>query len=131
MSMYNSIEAQYWAFLAFFLMALGICFFMLFLSWILGGKSKSRCKNTPFESGIEPTNNDICCSIKFYLVAIYFVLFDIEALYLYIWSVSVVECGWIGFIEAVIFILFLFSGLIYLVSSNVLNWKVKKKIQIT
>ncbi|XBC39869.1 MAG: NADH-quinone oxidoreductase subunit A [Buchnera aphidicola (Chaetogeoica yunlongensis)] len=127
-----SFEAQFWAFFMFLIVSIGVCCCMLFFSWILGGKSRSRNKHTPFESGIVPTNNiDIYCSVKFYLVAIYFVLFDIEALYLYLWSVSVVECGWIGFFEIIVFILFLLSGLIYLVSSDSLNWKSKNKTRIT
>ena len=119
---YN-VTAQYWAFLTFFFAALSICLITLFFSWILGGRSNSRYKHTPFESGIEPTNNtDVYCSVKFYLVAICFVLFDIEALYLYVWSISILECGWIGFIEIVIFVVFLLSGLIYLISSGTLHW---------
>ncbi|AAO26877.1 NADH dehydrogenase I chain A [Buchnera aphidicola str. Bp (Baizongia pistaciae)] len=126
------IAAQYWAFFTFFFIAVSICVFMLSISWILGGRSSSRYKNTPFESGIVPTNTtNMYCSVKFYLVAIYFVLFDVEALYLYAWSVSIVECGWIGFIEALIFILFLLSGLIYLISSKLLVWKSKNNIHVT
>jgi NADH-quinone oxidoreductase subunit A len=55
-------------------------------------------------------------SAKFYLVAMFFVIFDVEALYLFAWSVSVRESGWVGFIEAAIFIGLLLVGLIYLVA---------------
>ena len=61
-------------------------------------------------------------SAKFYLVAIFFVVFDLEALYLYAWSVSVREVGWVGFSAAAIFILVLLVGLIYELSTGALNW---------
>ena len=59
---------------------------------------------------------------KFYLVAMFFVIFDVEALYLYAWAVSVRESGWTGFIEATIFILILFAGLVYLWRVGALKW---------
>ncbi len=61
-------------------------------------------------------------SAKFYLVAMFFVIFDVEALYLYAWSISIRESGWIGFIEAAIFILVLLAGLFYLVRIGALDW---------
>ncbi|MBN7813774.1 NADH-quinone oxidoreductase subunit A, partial [Algoriphagus sp. H41] len=61
-------------------------------------------------------------SAKFYLVAMFFVIFDVEALYLYAWSVSIRESGWVGFIEAAIFILVLLAGLVYLVRIGALDW---------
>lgn len=119
--------SQNWSFFIFFIASVIIIFSMLFLGWILGGRSQSRYKHTPFESGIVSVGSaKECFSVKFYLVAIYFVLFDIEALYLYLWSVSVINCGWLGFIEIVFFISFLLSGLIYIISSGSLHWEPKK-----
>lgn len=70
-------------------------------------------------------------SAKFYLVAMFFVIFDVEALYLYAWAVSIKESGWIGFIEATIFILVLLAGLIYLVRVGALDWTlVRSKRQV-
>lgn len=61
-------------------------------------------------------------SAKFYLVAMFFVIFDVEALYLYAWSTSIRESGWTGFIEATIFIVVLLAGLVYLVRIGALDW---------
>ena len=61
-------------------------------------------------------------SAKFYLIAMFFVIFDIEALFLYAWAVSVRESGWPGFIEALIFILVLLAGLIYVWRVGALDW---------
>ena len=64
-------------------------------------------------------------SAKFYLVAMFFVIFDVEALYLFAWSVSVRESGWVGFIEATIFITLLLVGLLYLWRIGALDWAPK------
>lgn len=63
---------------------------------------------------------------SFYLVAMFFVIFDVEALYLFAWSVSVRESGWVGFIEATIFIGLLLIGLIYLWRIGALDWSPRK-----
>ncbi|QCI17561.1 NADH-quinone oxidoreductase subunit A [Buchnera aphidicola (Acyrthosiphon lactucae)] len=111
------------SFFIFIIFSLGLCCFMLFLSWILGGRSSSRYKNTPFESGIvSSSNTHLYFSVKFYLIAIFFVIFDVEALYLYAWSISIKESGWIGFSEACIFATSLLLGLFYLIRIKALNW---------
>ncbi|MBZ2279957.1 NADH-quinone oxidoreductase subunit A, partial [Buchnera aphidicola] len=75
---------------------------------------------TPFESGIVSVGDTyLNFSVKFYLIAIFFVIFDVESLYLYAWSISIRELGWIGFIEATIFIGSLLVGLLYLVKVQV------------
>ncbi|MBK4764904.1 MAG: NADH-quinone oxidoreductase subunit A [Pantoea sp. Brub] len=121
--LYNNETNDHWSFAIFFLISFFICIIMLIGGWILGGKSYSRYKNTPFESGIKSVGNtNIRLSIKFYLIAMLFVIFDVEALFLYLWSVSVRENGWIGFIEATMFIAVLLVSLIYIIKMGVLNW---------
>ncbi|WP_141029422.1 NADH-quinone oxidoreductase subunit A, partial [Escherichia coli] len=61
-------------------------------------------------------------SAKFYLVAMFFVIFDVEALYLFAWSTSIRESGWVGFVEAAIFIFVLLAGLGFLVRIWALGW---------
>ncbi len=96
---------------------------MLVGAWFLGGRARARYKNTPFESGIDSVGTArLRLSAKFYLVAMFFVIFDVEALYLFAWSTSVREVGWLGFIEAAIFILVLLAGLVYLVRIGALEW---------
>ena len=87
------------------------------------GKSWGRAKQEQFESGVVSAGGArIRLSAKFYLVAIFFVVFDLEALYLYAWASSVREVGWIGFATAAIFILVLLVGLVYELSTGALNW---------
>lgn len=118
----TKIIIEYLSFFSFIVFALGFCFFMLFLSWISGGKSSSRYKNTPFESGIISVGStNLHFSIKFYLIAMFFVVFDVEALYLYAWSISICESGWIGFSEAAIFIISIILALFYLIRIKALS----------
>ena len=80
-------------------------------------------QNDPFESGVVSQGGArLRLSAKFYLVAMFFVIFDVEALYLFAWSVSVRESGWVGFAEAVTFIVILLAGLVYLVRIGALDW---------
>lgn len=125
MSMSTSTEiiAHHWAFAVFFIVAIGLCCLMLLGGWLLGGRAQARHKNTPFESGIDSVGTArLRLSAKFYLVAMFFVIFDVEALYLFAWSTSILESGWIGFAEAAIFILVLLAGLVYLVRTGALDW---------
>lgn len=100
-----------------------VCALMLGVSWLLGGRYRGRAKNEPFESGIVSVGSArLRLSAKFYLTAMFFVIFDVEALFLYAWAVSVRETGWAGFIEATIFILVLLAGLVYVWRIGALDW---------
>lgn len=114
---------EFWS-IAAYLGGIGfLLFVMLFIPQWLGGKAWGRAKNDPFESGVVSQGSArLRLSAKFYLVAMLFVIFDVEALYLYAWSVSVRESGWIGFAEAVLFIAILLAGLVYLIRIGGLDW---------
>lgn len=93
---------------------------------ILGPRSpKEKIKNEAYESGIKNVigSVDQKFSVKFYLMAILFLIFDIEAVFMYPWAVNVRELGWFGFTEMVVFILLLLTGLIYILRKGVLNWR--------
>ena len=112
-----------WAFAVFLLGVCALIAFMLGLSSLLGSKAWGRSKNEPFESGMHPTGSArLRLSAKFYLVAMLFVIFDVEALYLFAWAVSVRESGWAGLIEATVFIAILLAGLVYLWRIGALDW---------
>jgi NADH-quinone oxidoreductase subunit A len=112
-----------WAFAIFLLGVFGLCAFMLGASSLLGSKAWGRSKNEPFESGIVSTGSSrLRLSAKFYLVAMLFVIFDVEALFLFAWAVSVRESGWAGLIEATVFIAILLAGLVYLWRVGALDW---------
>jgi NADH-quinone oxidoreductase subunit A len=92
---------------------------------VFGPRSKGKIKNEAYESGVGPIIGtvDQKFSVKFYLLAILFLIFDIEAVFMYPWAVIVRELGWFGFIEMVVFMLFLLTGLIYILKKGVLNWR--------
>ena len=123
MSTATEVIAQHWAFAVFLVVAVGLCCLMLLGAAFLGGRARARYKNTPFESGIASVGTArLRLSAKFYLVAMLFVIFDVEALFLFAWSVSVRESGWAGFIEATLFIAILLAGLVYLWRIGALDW---------
>ena len=98
---------------------------LMVLTAVLGPRSKGVVKNEAYESGIGPMIGavDQKFSVKFYLLAILFLIFDIEAVFMYPWAVSVRELGWFGFTEMVVFMLLLLTGLIYILKKGVLNWR--------
>jgi NADH-quinone oxidoreductase subunit A len=115
--------------LAFYtLCVLGICFVMIGASYLLGARDWGRAKNEPFESGVVGVGaTNMRLSAKFYLVAMFFVIFDVEALFLYAWAISVKEAGWLGFIEAAVFIFVLAASLVYLWRIGALDWAPKSR----
>ncbi|WP_423813564.1 NADH-quinone oxidoreductase subunit A [Psychrobacter sp. 219-2-C] len=117
------MSAFNWSAIAFILAAIGLVVFMLVVPRLLGGRSQGTQKEEIFEAGVVGAGNArIRLSAKFYLVAIFFVIFDLEALYLYAYAVSVRETGWLGFAAAAIFITILIIGLIYELSLGAMNW---------
>ncbi|WP_028081680.1 NADH-quinone oxidoreductase subunit A [Solimonas soli] len=116
-------SANTWSLIVYVIAVCGLVALMLGLSWVLGGRDWGRAKNEPFESGVVGQGTtSIRLSAKFYLVAMFFVIFDVEALFLYAWAVSVKEAGWAGFVEAVIFIFILAASLVYLWKIGALEW---------
>lgn len=101
---------------------------MLGGAYLLGQRHQAKAADEPFESGIVPAGDvHIRFSVQFYLLAIFFVIFDMESVFLFAWSVAVQEAGWSGFIEALIFIGVLIVALIYLGSIGALDWRTRRQ----
>lgn len=114
---------EFWSIAVYVAAVLALCGIMLGLSAMLGGKSGARARNEPFESGVVSASPErLRLSAKFYLVAVFFVIFDVEALFVYAWAISVREAGWYGFAEATLFITVLVVTLFYLARIGALNW---------
>lgn len=119
----NELIAEHWATGLFILAVILLCGFMLCASALLGGRSQGRSKPIPFESGIVGAGSARQrFSIQFYLVAMLFVIFDIEAVFLFAWAISVRDAGWAGFWGAATFIFILLAGLVYDYRSGALDW---------
>ncbi len=115
--------ADTWSLIVYVVAVFGLIGLMLGLSYLLGGRAWGRAKNEPFESGVVGAGSaQVRISAKFYQVAMFFVIFDLEAVFLFAWSISVRESGWPGFIEALIFILVLLASLVYLWKIGALDW---------
>lgn len=119
----TALIAEHWAIGFFIAAVLVLCALMIGLAALLGGRSRGRSKSLPFESGIVGAGSARQrFSIKFYLVAMLFVIFDIEAVFLFAWAVSVREVGWSGFWGAAVFIVILLAGLVYDSRVGALDW---------
>ena len=117
------MSAFNWSAIAFILAAIGLVVFMLVVPRLLGGRSQGTQKEEIFEAGVVGAGNArFRLSATFYLVAIFFVIFDLEALYLYAYAVSVRETGWLGYATAATFIVDLLIGLVYALSLGALSW---------
>lgn len=100
----------------------------LVLSTFLGQKRSDHATQDVYESGVLPTGSpNIKISVPFYLTAILFIIFDLEAVFLFAWAISIREAGWVGFIEVFIFIAILLAGLLYLWRSNALEWRTTRQ----
>lgn len=119
----SAITPYDWATIAFVIGVTFLCVFMLTVPLLFGGKTWGRAKHEQFESGVVSASaTRIRMPAQFYLVAIFFVVFDIEVLYLYAWSSALREAGWFGFVTAAIFVVDLLIGLIYAIAVGALDW---------
>lgn len=110
-------------------LVIGLCVVMLGLSWVLGERTRySRATLDPYESGIVHVGlARYRFSAKFYLMAIFFVIFDLEAVFVYAWAVSARESGWPGYVEMVVFLTILVAALAYLWRVGALEWAPKPR----
>lgn len=96
---------------------------MIGLSSVLGQHHSASATIHPFESGIVTVGNArVRFPAQFYLVAVFFVVFDLEAVFIYAWAVVAREAGWAGYIEIIVFITILLAALIYLWRVGALDW---------
>ncbi len=96
---------------------------MLLTSYVLGERHRQHATIEPYESGIVSTGSArLRFSVKYYLVAVFFVIFDLESVFLFAWAVALRKVGWAGFLEALIFIIVLVAALIYLLRAGALDW---------
>ena len=118
-------QSEYIGLLVTFILAVGIAGLILFLNSILGPKHKqSKVKSEPFECGLpamsKPTGQ---FSIKFYLIAMLFILFDVEIVWLFPWAVILRSLGWAGILEMFLFVSVLVLGFVYAWKKGALEWQ--------
>jgi NADH-quinone oxidoreductase subunit A len=122
--MAQSTAVDYIPIFLMFLVAAGFVVTTMVATHLLGPKRKSKVKLDTFECGIESQGNArMPFSVKYFLVAILFVLFDVEVIFLYPWAVNFKALGITGFIEMLIFMAFLLVGFFYIIKKQALKWE--------
>ncbi len=107
------------------LIAIAVAGAMIGLSAVLGRRVKDPIKSSPYESGMKPVGNAReRFTVKFYLVGMVFILFDIEAVFLYPWAVVYRQLKFFAFVEMFLFIVLVLCGFYYIWKKGVLNWSV-------
>ena len=106
------------------LIAVGFVGFALTAAAWLGPKRHGKRKDESFECGIEQQGNArMPFSVKYFLIAILFVLFDVEIIFLYPWAVNFKQLGMTGFVEMILFIFFVLAGFFYVIKKGALKWE--------
>jgi NADH-quinone oxidoreductase subunit A len=115
--------ARYLPLLMHFGIATGLASAIVTLSWLIGQHKPGVAKMSPYECGVQPIGDTRGrFSVKFYLVAMLFILFDVEAVFLYPWAVILRELKMFGFWEMMLYIAILIVGLFYVWKKGVLDW---------
>ncbi|MER0439559.1 MULTISPECIES: NADH-quinone oxidoreductase subunit A [Emticicia] len=104
--------------------AIGFIVTTMIVTHAIGPKRNSELKDAPFECGIDSEGDARTpISIKYFLTAILFVLFDVEVIFMYPWAVNFKKLGWFGFTEMVVFLTLLMAGFYYIIRKGVLSWE--------
>ncbi|MGZ3596759.1 MAG: NADH-quinone oxidoreductase subunit A [Syntrophales bacterium] len=121
-------NANLWPLAVYMAAVLLLAAAMIGLSYVLGERHMGRTTGEPYESGIMPTGAAwIRFDVKYYLVAMFFVIFDLESIFIFAWAVAVKEAGWGGYLAIVIFIGILMAALFYLWRMGALDWGTLKQ----
>jgi NADH-quinone oxidoreductase subunit A len=127
-----AVSAPIWPMVVYFFAVLVVVGGMLGISALLGERHQDRETGEQFESGIKPTGDArIRFSARYYQVAMFFVIFDLESVFVISWAVGLLEVGWLGYIEIVVFIIILLVGLLYLWRVGALDWGTRAHRQKT
>ena len=122
-------STEIWPLAVYTLMVILLVVTMLVMSWLLGQRRRENATNDPFESVIVSVgNSQIRISVEFYLVAIFFVIFDLETVFIFAWAVAFFELGWQGYFSMLFFIAVLVLALIYEWRCGGLDWGNKERI---
>lgn len=103
-----------WPFVLYFFLVIFLVGFMI-MTFLLGERHRERATGEPYECGVQiAAPARLRFGVQFYLIAVFFVIFDLEALFLFAWAVGLREAGWTGFVEIAVFVVLLLIALLYL-----------------
>jgi NADH-quinone oxidoreductase subunit A len=121
---------QLWTLGVYFILVLLLVAAMLAVSNVLGQRHDENATGQPYESGILSEGSArVQVAAKFYLVAMFFVIFDLEAVFIFAWAIAARELGWMGYWEILGFIVILLAALVYLWRLGALDWSPKSPHQ--
>jgi len=119
-----------WLLLVYFLFAAVLTSSVLLLTHRLGRHHDERATHDPYESGVLPTGSArLRLAAEFYLVAMFFVIFDLESVFIFAWAVAVRELKWVGYFEILVFVVVLVATLYYLWRVGGLDWRTERQKQ--
>src|SRR5438477_7089840 len=122
-AMPDNYFANYLPLLIHFILAGALACALVFLSWLIGYRKPTRAKMSPYECGMTPIGDAReRFSVKFYLVAMLFILFDVETVFLYPWAVILRDLKMFGFWEMLVYIGIVLVGFFYIWKKGVLDW---------
>jgi len=117
------VQQDLWPFAVYSGLVIVIVSVMLLVSWLLGERSEGWTPNQPYESGVMPTGTArVRFNAQFYLIALDFVMFDVEVMYFIAWAVALKEAGWTGYVAMLVFSAVLLLTLAYLWRVGALDW---------
>ena len=119
-------------FLVYSLSVVAVLALTLILAWLLGSRTRHRtATDMPFESGIVSVGSasELRLSVEFYLIAMFFVIFDLETIFIFAWAVAFYDLGWRGYLGSAMFIGVLLVALVYEWRTGALDWGVKQRVQ--
>ena len=119
----NSFYLEYLPIAVFIIIAFGLSILFAFSSWLVSKQNPDAEKLSPYECGFEPFEDArVKFDVRFYLIAILFIIFDLEIAFLFPWSVSLSEIGLYGFFSMLVFLFLLTIGFIYEWKKGALEW---------
>jgi NADH-quinone oxidoreductase subunit A len=124
------VNIDLWPLLVYSVIVIALIVGLLVASTFLGQKRHDHATHDVYESGVVPTGSaNFKINVPFYRTAILFIIFDLEAAFLFAWAISIRESGWLGFVEVFIFIFILLAGLLYLWRSGALEWRTNRQVR--
>ncbi len=123
-------DTALWPLVLYFVLVVVLAAGMLGLSYVLGPRHRSLGTQEPYEGGIVSTGTArLRFDVKFYLVAMFFVVFDLEAVFIFAWAVALRAVGWAGYLEVLAFVVILLAALIYIWRLGAFEWRVSVPLE--
>ena len=124
------MDAPLWPFLVYFIVVVLLATAIIVVSYLLGQRHREQATGQTYECGVPATHSArLRFSVDYYLVAMFFVIFDVESIFIFAWAIAWRELGWAGYVEVLIFIAIMLAALLYLWRAGALDWGTSKRLK--